>query len=113
MNLEFTSDEEDVITQANRVFEGLSALTRLRAEEPLPTWRRLVEAGWADLGAGIEEGALSLGVAGGVFRAAGRHLLVEQLVTSGFLLSALVHHTTGADREVFTERLGQTPGVLG
>lgn len=112
MNLEFTSDEEDLINEANRIFEDLGARKRGRDPDEGSTWERLVSAGWAEIGAGVEDGTLSLGAVAGIYRAAGRSLLVEQMVTSGYLVSALILHTPEADRGYFSARLSTNPGVL-
>jgi alkylation response protein AidB-like acyl-CoA dehydrogenase len=126
MNLELTDDEAAVVDEAARVFRALAPLSRWRADPPAPAapaaptgptgptafWASLAAAGWTQLGAAIEDGSLDLGPAVGIFREAGRQLLTEQLVTSGYVLSALVSHCRPAEREVLETRLGRRPGVL-
>src|SRR5262249_31839767 len=45
-------------------------------------------------------------------REAGRVLLIEDLVTSGVVLAALVAHVGAGERDTWEERLRRTPGVL-
>jgi alkylation response protein AidB-like acyl-CoA dehydrogenase len=110
MNLETTVEEDEIISEATRVFDRLAPLSRFKQTGRL--WPELVEAGWADLGANLEEGALEMAPAAGIFRAAGRHLLIEQLATSVYLLTALAHHVPEAERGVITDRLARAPGAI-
>jgi Acyl-CoA dehydrogenase, C-terminal domain len=112
MNLEYDPDEQSLLSQAADVFASI-APTDASGDKRLSVWQRLVEAGWHDLGASMEEQVLPLGVAAGVFRAAGRHLLVDQFVTAAYLLSALAAHGRWkADRDQAAARLRDRPGVL-
>jgi hypothetical protein len=107
VNLEYDADEESLLAQAAAVFRSIAPLDRA-AEKSWSAWRPLVDAGWSELGASVEDGSLSLGLAAGLHRLAGQQLLVEQFVTSGYVLSALAAHT---DREL-AARLHERPGVL-
>jgi hypothetical protein len=112
MNLEITADEESLVAEAIRTFDGIAPIARFRSDRPGSTWQSVVNAGWSDLGTSIEEGVLDLGAAGSVFRVAGRHLLVEQLVTSGYLLPAVIAHVVEDGGRPFLERLRSSPGIL-
>lgn len=109
MNLEFDDATNDLIADAGKVFAGISPLPALAAGEPAGTWRKLADTGWAALGNEIETGELDLSAAAGLYRQAGRALLVEQFVTSGYLLSALAAHS---DDTALAARLAARPGVL-
>lgn len=111
MNLEFDADTEGLISEAARVFGGAAPVDRLRDGPAPDTWKALAHAGWTTLGAEIAGGALDLGAAVGIYREAGRRLLVEQYVTSGYLLPALMSQIDGP-REELEARLLATPGVL-
>jgi Acyl-CoA dehydrogenase, C-terminal domain len=110
MNLETTPEEDQIISEASRVFDRLAPLSRFRGTTH--TWGDLVQAGWADLGANLEAGILDIAAAAGIFRTAGQHLLIEQLATSAYLLPALAHHASETDRSVITDRLARAPGVI-
>jgi Acyl-CoA dehydrogenase, C-terminal domain len=112
MNLELSVDEESLVSEGDRIFDQLLPVTRFRSDPGASTWRALVSAGWADLGANVELGLLEVGTASGLFRSAGRHLLVEQFVTSGYLLSALIAHVPDRERPSFVDRLARHPGVV-
>jgi Acyl-CoA dehydrogenase, C-terminal domain len=112
MNLEYDADEQSLLAQVADIFRGIAPLDA-SGDKPLSAWRLLVEAGWHDLGAGVEEQAMPLGVAAGVFRAAGRQLLVDQFVSGAYLLSALAAHCRDdGDRIHSAARLRERPGVL-
>lgn len=112
MNLEYDADEESLLAQAAEVFRDVAPLDADDSKAS-SAWARLVEAGWSELGASVEDGSLSLGLAAGVFRLAGRQLLVEQFVSTSYLLAALVNHAASSDdRHALQTRLNQRPGVL-
>jgi Acyl-CoA dehydrogenase, C-terminal domain len=112
VNLEFDADERRLLAQAADVFQSIAPLDS-GARKPESPWRRLVEAGWHDLGADVEDGSLPLGLAAGVFKAAGHQLLVEQFVSSGYLLSALAARCADQlDHALVAAELAQRPGVL-
>jgi alkylation response protein AidB-like acyl-CoA dehydrogenase len=110
VNLETTVEEDQIISEASRVLDRLAPVSRFNQPDHL--WSELVGAGWADMGASLEEGVLEIAAAAGIFRAAGRHLLVEQLATSAYLLPALARHVPEAKRRVITDRLARAPGVI-
>jgi hypothetical protein len=68
-------------------------------------------AGWASLGSDLVAGTIELDAAVGVYREAGRQLLGETLVTSGYLIPALLAHVDGPTDELAAP-LGHAPGVL-
>src|ERR1700733_7866046 len=92
MNLEYDDEEQSLLSQFEEIAADIGAV-RLRQQSGLDDgWSRLVNAGWSDLGGEIERGTLPLGLAVGVFRCAGRQLLVEQFLSSAYLLAALAAH---------------------
>jgi Acyl-CoA dehydrogenase, C-terminal domain len=112
VNLEYDPDELEFLHQAGDVLTAIAPVPANGTAPPVP-WPQLGTAGWADLGAELEAGELALSVAVDLFRQAGRQLLVEQLLTTGYLLSALA--ATAADddaRQELQGRLRGTPGVL-
>jgi alkylation response protein AidB-like acyl-CoA dehydrogenase len=112
VNLELTDSETDVVDQAARVFRALAPVGRRRAGTGPGVWTALAEAGWTELGAALEGGLMEIGAALGVFCEAGRQLLSEQFVTSAYLVSALVAHCRGAEREALETGLRGRPGIL-
>ena len=112
MNLELTEAEAGLVDEAGRVFRALAPVARWHAGSGRAVWAPLAEAGWTQLGAAIEGGVLELGPAVGIFREAGRQLLTEQLVTSAYVLSALVAHCHGSGHDELEARLLRRPGVM-
>jgi hypothetical protein len=114
MNLEYEADEQALLSQVEDVFADIAPPDpRGRGLVGGKVWGRLVDAGWSDLGDAIEDGQLSLGLAAAIFRLAGRNLIVDEFVSSAYLLSGLVAHIADADqRGAFASALRQRPGVL-
>jgi hypothetical protein len=112
MNLTFDVDEEEVIQGASRLFDGIAPVSRFRGPATGGVWLQLVAAGWSDLGGALQRSELDLGVVTAIYREAGRHLVTEQLVTSGYLLAALVESAEEDDRDTLRSRLQVRPGVL-
>jgi hypothetical protein len=112
VNLELTDAETDVVDQAARVFRALAPVGRRRSGSGAGVWSSLAEAGWTELGAALEGGLMEIGPALGVFREAGRQLLIEQFVTSAYLVSALVAHCRASDRQALESGLRTRPGIL-
>jgi hypothetical protein len=113
VNLEFDPDESALLRQAGEVFARVAPIPASGAVRRPSPWRDLVAAGWADVGAALADAELSLGVALGLARAAGRQLLIEEFVTSGFLLSALGTRVGVPDaRTELAAALRARPGVL-
>jgi hypothetical protein len=110
VNLEFDTDTEDLIDRAASMFRTAAPIARLRAGTE-PIWPTLHTAGWASLGADMVSGELDVGAAVGIYREAGRQLLVEQYVTAGYLLSALLAHVDGAADDLAAP-LAEAPGLL-
>jgi hypothetical protein len=111
VNLEFDTQADALISEAGRVFGRLAPVARLRAPSERSTWAGLVSAGWHNMGGAIARGELDLGTAAGVFREAGRTLLIEQYVTCAYLLSNLIAGC-GEGGDVLAARLESRPGVL-
>jgi hypothetical protein len=113
MNLEYDAEEQSLLAQFGEVVAGIGPDRFQPEHTAAPSWARLVTAGWSELGREMESGSLPLGLAVGLFRCAGRQLLVEQLVSSAYLLSALVAHIRSpAARGQAEEALRRRPGVL-
>lgn len=112
MNLQYAPADVDLFRTAAKVFADLAPVSRFRAPDGHATWQALAEAGWTELGASVEAGELHVSVAAGIYRAAGGQLLVEQMTTSGFTLSALAWRCAPSQREALTDRLRRRPGVL-
>jgi alkylation response protein AidB-like acyl-CoA dehydrogenase len=111
MNLDFDAETEALFSEAGRVFRRVAPVSR-RDERGPGTWARLVAAGWGELGAAVESGELDPAVAAGLAREAGRSLLIEQFVSSGYVLAALVAHGPDDARGDWRDRLLRSPGVL-
>ena len=113
MNLEYDDEEQGLLSQFEHVIEDVGPLSQDQGTRGTGTWPRLVAAGWSELGREMETGTLPLGLAVGIFRGAGRQLLVEQFVSSAYLLSALtVHIPSDVSRQRAEQALKARPGVL-
>lgn len=110
MNLEFDDDTEYLIGQASEVFSKAAPVDRFRSQAPC--WETLVEAGWGTLGEAFMADEIGLPALVGVARAAGRHLLIEQFVTAGFVVPALLHGASGAEVEELAGRMSTRPALL-
>jgi hypothetical protein len=113
MNLEYDDEQQSLLSQFDQVIEDVGPISKSRGAPGSGTWARLVAAGWSELGGELETGALPLGLAVGIFRGAGRRLLVEQFLSSAYLLSALtVHIPSDVSRQRAEQALKARPGVL-
>lgn len=112
MNLEYDDVEATIIREAGAVFSALAHDSASKSKVPQHVWRQLVATGWSDLGSSVEEGELSIGVVVGICREAGRHLLVDQYVNSGYILSALSAYCRDDSRPNLLTNLRDRPGVF-
>jgi hypothetical protein len=113
MNLEYDDEEQSLLSQFEQIVADIGAGRLQQRSGPDDSWSRLVSAGWSELGSEIERGALPLGLAVGIFRCAGRQLLVEQFLSSAYLLSALMAHAKSeVPGQRAQEALRARPGVL-
>jgi hypothetical protein len=111
VNLEFDADADTLVAEAASFFLRALPQSELGQGEDRAAWKTLVSNGWNDLGAELAAGNLDLGATVAIYREAGRHLLIEQYVTSGFVLSTLLSYA-GDSAQVLRERLNRYPGVL-
>lgn len=113
MNLEYDDDETSLLHQAAEVFARIAPVPPTGLSPRPSTWPALVAAGWSDIGAAIADAEMSTGVGLGLMRAAGRHLMVEEFVSSAFLLSSLRTRVADPEQEAgLAAALRARPGVL-
>ena len=113
MNLEYDDEQQSLLSQFEQVIEDVGPLSQDQQARGTGTWPQLVAAGWSELGREMETGTLPLGLAVGIFRGAGRQLLVEQFLSSAYLLSALtVHIPSDVSRQRAEQALQARPGVM-
>ena len=113
MNLEYDHEEQSLLSQFEQVIGAVGPLSQDRRTPATGTWPHLVAAGWSELGREMEAGILPLGLAVGIFRGAGRQLLVEQFLSSAYLLSALISHIpSDVSRQRAEQAMKVRPGVL-
>ena len=111
MNLEYDDEEAGLVRQAGEILEKIA---------PIPATGRAVRpADWPALasalvrpGAAVQAQELPLAVAVGLSRQAGRQLLAEELVSTGWELSALVNSAGEDSRAQLHDQLNERPAVL-
>ncbi|WP_432841444.1 acyl-CoA dehydrogenase family protein [Dactylosporangium sp. CA-092794] len=113
MNLEFDDDEVAVLDAAADTLGRVAPVpvSATRGMRP-DRWNAVVGAGWSEIGAGVEAGDIDLAVAAAIYRRAGALLLIEDFVTSGYLLNALAYHADGNGRAAIEAALRARRGVL-
>jgi Acyl-CoA dehydrogenase, C-terminal domain len=112
VNLEYDAETDELIDRAAAVFARAAPIERLRsASAKNAAWSALHEAGWTSLGADIVAGDLDVGAAVGIYREAGRQLLIDEFVTAGYLIPALLAHAD-ASTDGFPAARSEFPGVL-
>ena len=112
MNLEYDDEEAGLVRQAGEILEKIAPIPATgRAVRPAD-WPALAGAGWSGLGAAVQAQELPLAVAVGLSRQAGRQLLAEELVSTGWELSALVNSAGEDSRAQLHDQLNERPAVL-
>jgi len=113
MNLEYDDEESDLLRQVGDLLERIAPVPGSGLEAPPEVWAGLADAGLAALGATVHQDELPLSVVVDISRRAGRQLLVEQFVSSAYILPALSVAVADEDaRRELAARLRARPGVL-